>query len=58
MSIVLFLTFGAYFQHVEITDRYRDANGEYVAVENCGVNKIKGGKMWCVVIKPDETVEP
>lgn len=44
------------FQRVRITDEYRDAAGNLKTVESHGANKVQDGKMWCVVVKPDETV--
>lgn len=41
-----------YFQKVHIEDTYADGR----VAESEGVNKIQGGRMWCVVHKPDETV--
>ncbi len=45
-----------YFQRVKIIDTYRDTDGEQHTIESKGVNKIQDGKMWCVVLKPDDTV--
>ena len=42
-----------YFQRVVITDYYPDQDKSVVAK---GANKIKDGKLFCVVIKPDDTV--
>lgn len=42
-----------YFQKVTITDTYPESGKSVVSK---GVNKIEGGKMLCVVIKPDEVV--
>jgi hypothetical protein len=44
-----------YFQRVLIRDSYPEAGGVKV-VESRGVNKVEGGKLWCVVKKPDDTV--
>lgn len=41
-----------YFQRVTITDTYADGR----VVTSKGVNKVQDGKMYCVVIKPDDTV--
>ena len=45
-----------YFQRVKITDVYTNESGEQKIVESQGVNKIQNGQMWCIVVKPDETV--
>jgi len=45
-----------YFQRVTIRDAYTNEQGERQVVESRGVNKIQDGKMWCVMVKPDETV--
>jgi len=45
-----------YFQRVAIRDTYTDADGNNRVVESRGVNKVQNGKLWCVVVKPDETV--
>ncbi len=45
-----------YFQRVKIIDTYQKPNGEKQQVVSAGVNKIQNGKLWCVVVKPDETV--
>ncbi|NJL76187.1 MAG: hypothetical protein HC892_15380 [Saprospiraceae bacterium] len=45
-----------YFQKVWIKDTYKDSEGKVKTVKSKGVNKVQGGKMWCVVVKPDETV--
>ena len=45
-----------YFQRVKIIDKYLTEAGEEKVLESRGVNKIQDGKMWCVVVKPDETV--
>jgi len=42
-----------YFQRVKITDFYPETDEKVISR---GVNKVQGGKMWCVVQKPDETV--
>jgi len=42
-----------YFQKVTITDTYPNTGNVEVSY---GVNKIQGGKMWCIVKKPNETV--
>jgi len=42
-----------YFQRVVITDFYPESGKKVVAK---GVNKVEGGKLLCVVIKPDDTV--
>jgi len=42
-----------FFQRVVITDYYPDQDKSVVAK---GVNKIIDGKLFCVVIKPDDTV--
>ena len=42
-----------YFQRVVITDYYPDQDKSVVAK---GVNKVIDGKLFCVVIKPDDTV--
>ena len=41
-----------YFQRVEITDTYADGR----KVVSRGVNKVQGGRMYCVVKKPDDLV--
>lgn len=45
-----------YFQRVTIRDTYTNEQGERQVVESRGVNKTQDGKMWCVMVKPDETV--
>lgn len=45
-----------YFQRVNIRDVYTDNSGKQKTVESQGVNKVQDGKMWCVVIKPDDMV--
>lgn len=45
-----------YFQRVTITDEYIDENGVKRIERSLGVNKVQEGRLWCVVIKPDETV--
>ncbi|MFQ5708389.1 MAG: hypothetical protein ACE5HO_13110 [bacterium] len=45
-----------YFQRLTIEDTYASKNGQPRVVRSRGVNKIQDGKMWCVVVKPDETV--
>ncbi|MEO1268191.1 MAG: hypothetical protein AAFX99_08840 [Myxococcota bacterium] len=45
-----------YFQRVVIQDTYTDAEGNPKTVRSEGVNKVQEGKLWCVVVKPDETV--
>lgn len=45
-----------YFQKVTIFDTYVNVKGERQVVQSHGVNKIQDGKLWCVVLKPDETV--
>lgn len=45
-----------YFQRVSITDTYLDERSERQIIESFGVNKVQDGKMWCVVVKPNETV--
>ena len=45
-----------YFQQVWIEDAYADETGKLHTVKSKGVNKVQDGKMWCVVVKPDETV--
>ena len=45
-----------FFQRVKIRDTYFDEKGTKRVVESHGVNKVHNGKLWCVVIKPDETV--
>ena len=42
-----------YFQTVNITDYYPNQDK---TVKSKGVNKVQDGKMWCVVIKPDDMV--
>ncbi|NIV72681.1 MAG: hypothetical protein GWN16_09035, partial [Calditrichae bacterium] len=44
-----------YFQQVKITDAYTKGDQEKV-VRSRGVNKIQNGELWCVIVKPDETV--
>jgi hypothetical protein len=43
-----------YFQRVEIEDTY-DQGGPRT-VRSTGINKVQEGRLWCVVVKPDETV--
>jgi hypothetical protein len=45
-----------YFQRVTIKDTYRNPAGETRIIESRGANKVQDGKLWCVVVKPDETV--
>lgn len=45
-----------FFQRVEITDRYESDDGQVHTVHSRGVNKVQNGQMWCVVVKPGETV--
>lgn len=45
-----------YFQKVWIKDTYKDGEGKVKTVKSEGVNKVQDGRMWCVVVKPDETV--
>lgn len=45
-----------YFQRVTIRDTYADNNGKKSVIKSLGVNKIQDGKMYCVVIKPNETI--
>lgn len=45
-----------YFQRVAIQDTYTDGNGQTRVARSKGVNKVQDGKLWCVVIKPDDTV--
>jgi len=45
-----------YYQKVKITDLLTTDEGEKEIVESYGVNKIEGGKMWCIVQKPNELV--
>lgn len=42
-----------FFQRVVITDYYPETKETVVSK---GINKVQDGKMWCVVLKPDETV--
>lgn len=45
-----------YFQRVVIEDTYTDGSGQMRVVRSQGVNKVQDGKLWCVVVKPDDTV--
>jgi hypothetical protein len=45
-----------YFQRVTIWDTYTAKNGEQRVIVSRGVNKVQNGQLWCVVVKPDETV--
>jgi hypothetical protein len=45
-----------YFQKVTIWDTYTDGNGGQRVVVSRGVNKVQNGQLWCVVVKPGETV--
>ncbi len=45
-----------YFQRVTIRDTYRSPDGRSRTVESHGVNKVQNGRLWCVIVKPDETV--
>ena len=46
-----------YLQTVNITDTYTDATGKKNIVKSSGFNKVEKGRLWCIVNKPDETVE-
>ncbi|MFQ5771865.1 MAG: hypothetical protein ACE5HX_15125, partial [bacterium] len=45
-----------YFQRVTINDTYGDERGVKKGVTSYGVNKVQDGKLWCVIVKPDEKV--
>ena len=42
-----------YYQTVKITDYYPESDKKEIST---GVNKVEGGKMWCIVRKPTETI--
>ena len=45
-----------FFQKVRIKDTYKTGDGETRTEVSTGVNKVEGGKIWCIVHKTDETV--
>ncbi len=45
-----------YFQRVHIRDQYVTETGDTVTMLSRGVNKVQNGQLWCVVVKPEETV--
>ena len=53
----IYKSISPYLQTVNITDTYTDANGKKKVVKSSGVNKVEKGRLWCIVNKPDETVE-